>query len=262
MTNSSISKYWLDGTPLSLQFLNMEVIFVSGMDNIATIWKSSRELGSKEGVCMVMEMVFGTPKETMKFYRADNSGVNIQPHPSSNIKLEHRIYYHNFRTTNDFLAGPGLKRFANRMQINLRKQVSTSAIGHDWAKLPDLYAFVQQMLFPAAVEAMCGSYLLSISPTFTEDFWVFDSHFPYFFKRYPRWMISKGFRARERCLQGIKKWLAFAHANFDEDLVSADGDWDPYFGSQFIRSRQEYCSQMEAMNENAVASAEFGMIWA
>ncbi|MCJ1314666.1 hypothetical protein MMC25_008348 [Agyrium rufum] len=203
-----------------------------------------------------------SPKKTMRFYRADNSGVNIRPHPDSSIKQEHRIYYHNFRTTHDFLTGQGLRKFAYRMQANLRTMVSKTEASSQWTEYKDLYVFVQQLLFPAAVEAMCGPVLLSLSPTFTSDFWEFDNHFPFFFKKYPRWLIPKGFRARDRLLQAVKSWLTYAHANFDQSMVSADGDWDPLFGSQFIRSRQDYCGKMADMSENAIASSELGMIWA
>jgi hypothetical protein len=112
--------------------------------------------------------------------------------------------------------------------------------GGGWVELPDLYAFLRDEAFRAAVEAMCGPYLLSESPSpegkhqqqqrqqrqqqkgpksavatasFVDDFWRFDRSLPWLVRGLPRWLYPAPYRARDRVLQRIKAWHAWANAH-------------------------------------------------
>lgn len=208
-----------------------------------------------------MERFFGTTKRALRFYNEDDSGISLQPHPESRIEPEHRVYYHTHKVTQEFMSGPGLAVFTSRFQDSLRTQISKSEINENWVELPDLFSFLRDMLSTAAVTTMCGPSLLALSPNMVQDLWDFDRSLPSFFKGYPRWLAPKAWKSRQRCLDNFKRWQAFAAQNFDNSCIGKDGH-DPYYGAPLMRSRQEYFSKMESLDQDALASENVGLMWA
>lgn len=98
----------------------------------------------------------------------------------------------------------------------LKRRLSESQVRSEWVDQPDLYAFLQDKVFRAAVDALCGSLLLLQSPIFVEDFWQFVADVPTLIKGLPRWMSPGPYRARQRLLDAVKKWHKYAieHSNF------------------------------------------------
>lgn len=248
-----------DSSPVRLFFFNMQANVISGFDNLSAVWRANA-LDTKPAACLALQRFFHTPTAALKFWMADNSGASINPHPDSNVRPENRIYFHTNRSTHEFMAGKGLKLFANRFQDLLLKQVSKTNIGNEWLEMPDLYSFVQVTLSTAAVEALCGPALLKLSPTWIQDFWEFDKSLPKFLSRFPRLFAPAAYKARGRCLEGIKSWHKYAQENFDESCIEPDG-FDPFFGSSLMRSRQKIWANMEPMDADAIASEDLGILW-
>lgn len=249
--------------PVRVRLGPMKLYLVSSADHFTSLFKASRSMSTKSGVLLALENIFGTPSNVIPFYAADDSGVNVAPLPGSKVKAEHRLNYHQVRAAHKHLSGPGLVHMTERFLMILRRRMDESQIGSEWIEMPDLYRFLQTEVFHAAVEAMCGSYLLSQNPTFVEDFWEFDRSAPTLFKALPRWISPKPYEVRGRLLEAIKKWHKLAHANSDCTKIGADDtEWDPYFGSKLIRARQEYCLGMEFMNADALAAEDLGLIFA
>ena len=249
--------------PVRVRLGPMKLYLVSSADHFTSLFKASRCMSTKSGVLLALENIFGTPSNVIPFYAADDSGVNVAPLPGSKVKAEHRLNYHQVRAAHKHLSGPGLVHMTERFLMILRRRMDESQIGPEWIEMPDLYRFLQIEVFHAAVEAMCGSYLLSQYPTFVEDFWEFDRSAPMLFKALPRWISPKPYEVRGRLLEAIKNWHKLAHANSDCTKIGADdAEWDPYFGSKLIRARQEYCLGMEFMNADALAAEDLGLIFA
>ena len=145
----------------------------------------------------------------------------------------------------------------------LKRRFQGTQINSEWIDQPDLYRFLQYEVFSAAVEALCGSHLLSQSPTFVEDFWEFVASVPTLVKGLPQWMSPKPYRIRRRLLDAIKRWHKMAHEHSDCTKTGAnDPEWEPYFGSKLMRARQEYSRSMNFMNADALAAEDLGLIFA
>ena len=96
-----------------------------------------------------------------------------------------------------------------------------------------------------------------------EDFWEFVASVPTLVKGLPYWMSPKPYRVRCRLLDAIKKWHKMAHEHSDCTKTGAnDPEWEPYFGSKFMRTRQEYTRGMDFMNADALAAEDLGLIFA
>jgi hypothetical protein len=243
-----------------LQFATTKINFVTGPDNIAAVWRS-KGLDAKAVTCFSLKNFFDTPDKAMKIYHADNTGINPQPHGGDSIPAKDRYYYLTRKNTVGFFNGPGLKHFGNRFGALLTKEIDRLDLGTEWIEHEDLYAFVRKLLVGPAIEAMCGPFLLEQSPTFTEDFWKFDSDMFYFFKGWPRWLAPRAWRNRTKVLNSLKNWHAFARDNFDESCVESDGH-DRFYGSPLMRSRQEYLPKIDSLDADALASQDLGLIWA
>lgn len=251
--------------PVCVQLGSFKMYLVSAADHYTTLFnnKASRSMGTKAGVLLALKNLFGTPTHVIPFYVADNSGVNAVPLPGSNVRTEHRVTYHQTRAATKHLSGSGLVQMTERFLKVLERRVHESSIDSEWTDLPDLYRFLQSEVFRAAVEAMCGSYLLPQSPTFVEDFWEFVTYVPWLSTGLPRWIFPKPYQVRDRLHNAIRNWHRLAHKHSDCTKTGADDpEWEPYFGSKLMRARQEYSMGMDFMNADALAAEDLGLIFA
>ena len=234
---------------------------ISGPECIEAVWKEP-DLHNKAYKALSVHNMCKMPKETLEFWMEDDSGHHSQPHPDSKIPSHLRIDHLTYSSVTKFLTGDGLKPFATRFTINLTDRLSGhKSIGPEWSNFPDLFAFMQQELFPAAVEAMCGRLLLSMNKNFVHDFWEFNRHLPRLAKGYPRWLSSKPYKARDTCLSSLKQWHEAIWTHFD-DSTTGDEEWNQNYGAPIVRYRHEMWSKMPRMNADAAATEDLGMIWA
>ncbi|KAL2045340.1 hypothetical protein N7G274_002423 [Stereocaulon virgatum] len=252
-------------TPVRLRLGPFKMYLVSGADHYMTLFsnKASRCMNTKGAVLLALENMFGTPSNVIPFYAADKSGVNSTPLPGSGVQPEHRITYLQVKAAHKHLSGTGLAQMTGSFLNILERRFSEAQVGPEWVDQPDLYAFLQNEVFRAAVEALCGPHLLLQSPTFVEDFWQFVTDVPTLIKGLPRWMSPGPYRNRQRLLDAVKKWHRYAseHSDFSRIGIN-DPEWEPYFGSKLIRARQEYSSKMFFMNKDALAAEDLGLIFA
>ncbi|MCJ1391521.1 hypothetical protein MMC18_004385 [Xylographa bjoerkii] len=262
--SKAIEKYGYS-IPIRLRLGPLKIYLVSGADHYETLFgsKASRCMNTKASVLLALRNLFGTPANVIPYYAGDNSGVNSTPLPGSRVKPEHRITYFQTRAAHKHLSGLGLVQMTDFFLKVLEREIDGTQVGSEWVDQPDLYRFLQNEVFRAAVEALCGPYLFSQSPTFVEDFWEFVSWVPTLIKGFPRWMLPKPYRVRGRLLDAIKRWHELAHKHSDCTKIGVDDpEWEPYFGSKLIRARQEYSRSMHFMDADALAAEDLGLIFA
>ena len=177
------------------------------------------------------------PNKALKLYTDDNSGCYNEPHAYSNVKANNRIDHITHQALSRFLPGPGLNPFINRFTENLICRLQQLESTSEWLIMEDLWGLFESKVTPAAIEAMCGSSLLSLAPSIADDLWAYDSAKPDLVKGLPRWYVPRSYAKRDHILQSIKGWHQYARAHFDETQIGLDGDWDPNLGSEFICSR-------------------------
>ena len=247
---------------MRLTLFKGHVFVVQGVENIVSLWKASHVSTATAVHNFYLKQIFGMPDEALKLYTADDSGCYKEPHPHSNVKPEDRIDHITHRALIRFLAGPGLDPFFNRFTENLIDRLHGLEIGCDWLHMEDLWGLFKSKVTLAAIEAMCGSSIISLVPSIAEDLWSYDAAIPDLVKSLPRWWVPRSYAKRDHILKCIKKWHAFGRAHFDEKQIGPDGDWDPCYGCHFIRSRQETFAKMDGMDSDAVAASDLGAIWA
>ena len=249
------------GVPTRVNLVVMDMYIISGSKLISALFKE-QDLHAKAYKELPVQNMFSMPKKTLAFWLADDSGINLQPHPDSRVPAEHRIDYLEHAAVAKLLTGPGLEPFKERFTTRLTEQLlANDSVGHAWTEFPDLFTFVREEITRATLVAFCGTQLLSLNPSFVYDFWQFDEALPILAQQYPRWLFPGPYRYRDRCLEAVKTWHKHIAARFD-DVVGKDPHWNQECGVPIIRERHEMWSKMPGMNEDSDAAHDLGLIWA
>jgi hypothetical protein len=236
---------------------------MSSAELVAGLFKANKETSGNKGVILAMEYAFGTPRKSVEFYEADDSGMLPNPIPDCTTKPEDRIFYITHKVITTFLSGPNLTPITTRFQESLVKKVSEPGfISNEWVEIPDLYGFLQIQILEAALRAMMGEYILSLNPTFLQDFWEYDRGMRGLFMRTPKWLNPGIYRARGKMLENIKRWHRYALEHCDHSTVPDDVEWEPYWGARFERYRQANFHKWTALDETARAAEDIGILWA
>ncbi|KGO48193.1 Cytochrome P450 [Penicillium expansum] len=253
-----------DRYPVEIVLGPIRGYFVAGSEAINNLLRSPRNLSPKPFIALVMENMFGTPPGTMPLYRQDDSGIAPTPLPNTHVAPEHRIYYHQHKSAHRFLTGDALRHMTERFTRVLSRELHRdAAIGpdDDWVQLPDLYTFWKSRIFHAAVHALFGPYLTLLTPGFEQDFWHYVDAIPTLTMGLPRWMIPGAYAARDRVFTAVKTWHRFARAHSDYRQNGPDDpDWDKYWGSTWLKVRQQFGQDSGWMDEDALAAEDVALL--
>jgi cytochrome P450 len=208
----------------------------------------------------LLRYVFSLPKSAAQTYYNDDSGEHEKPHEDSSVESHNRVDFLTRSSFVKFLTGPGLAPLSARFEHNISEGLNCLAPSQSWIPITDLMDVFQHHVSGAVIDAMCGHFLLKQHPTFLSDFWKIDHNIMTLFTRTPQFMARNAYRSRDRALDAVKAWHAWAKDNFDPAAIGPDGD-DPYWGTKFFRERQDMFLNMTGFNADAVASQELAFIW-
>ncbi|KAL2291309.1 hypothetical protein FJTKL_13926 [Diaporthe vaccinii] len=260
---SDPNSFFQSNQPVLVKILTREFYVIRGPGNIKALFKNSRACTSVPFVRFALGYAFGLPAKALSLYDKDDSGGGRVPHTGSNVEARNRIDYRVYESVGRFLEGRGLLPFWARFVDSITEQLHglNDRIGTDTHDHADLMKFVGDEATSSILNALCGPYLLSLNPNFLQDFWDFDRNLQTYLQGIPWFLAPRAYAARRRELDAVKIWQEHARAHFDGSAVGADGD-DPFWGSSFFRERQEMFLEMDGYDHAAIASQDFGAIWA
>lgn len=237
---------------------------ITAPEHFLNVLKSPRDLNPKPALTILMKNMFGTPSSAIHIYKRDNSGIGSNPKPGSTVKPENRVYYQQHHAAHVFLSGKSLQRITQRFLRFLSLQISQdSTTNYQWVDMPDFYSFVQNQLFEAAVKTLFGLHILPLNPTLSEDFWGYFMATPILAKGLPRWMARKAYQKRDKMIQSIVKWHQFASERSDYTSVEpSENEWDPYWGSDYLKVRQKLGRKRDSMSDDAIAAEDLSLMFA
>ena len=248
--------------PSRLKLLSRELYLISGPSNINLLWKNSDTFTPKAVQLVGMRNVLKLNPNGARFCESDDSGRGPRPHPSSNVKFENRIWFHTHDSAAIYLSGLHLKPLVADFQHRLGSRMDSITLDDQRMEFADLYGFLYDLLSPTQIDTLFGTSFLAMNPNFAFDFREFHRGLPYLLRGYPRWLSPKAWDARERCLESIKGWHAFCREKKRTGEVQSDEERTLFYGSRYIENRQAMHSKMKALDADAIASSELGVIWA
>ena len=216
----------------------VKVYFVGDPNFINVLFKPTPAISSGTTQPIVIKNVLGMPNHILPLYYEDDSGPLLKPIPGNQVRPENRIRFFHTGAAHQHLAGNNGIRLGERyMDIMGQRLLKSTVEELEWIELPDLWHFIQNLVFPASTETLCGSSILSLNPTLTQDFWAFDQTVLTLVKGFPQWLAPSTYKARGKMLSNIKRWHKFANEHSDVfNNGSEQPDWDPYFGSKFVKA--------------------------
>ncbi|KUJ06800.1 cytochrome P450 [Mollisia scopiformis] len=249
--------------PARVKVLTQEFYVVRGPENVKALFKNSWACTSIPFVKFALEYAFGLPAKASSLYTKDDSGDGHVPHPGSVVEARNRIDYNVFQCLVRFLEGKGLQPFFNRFSHNITQQLHSlhDRIGSEWGYHEDLMKVVGNETTVSIVNALCGPHLLKLNPHFLQDYWDFDRNLQTYLQGIPWFLAPRAYAVRKWVLKAVQVWQQHARDHFDESAINADGD-DEFWGSSFFRERQEIFLRMDGFDHAAIASEDFGAIWA
>lgn len=209
----------------------------------------------------VLKHFFGMHSRALHTYQADTSGPFSQPFKGSNTPERNRLDHFTHEAFKKAFTGPSLATTTQRFMHNVKNRFNSVDISDDWTEMPDLVQFFRTAHGSALIEAVFGPALLEINPTFMDDLWNFDDGVPWLARLVPSFINGEPYRARKAVRDQLKKWYAFARANFTTDCIDGDGDGDPYWGSALIRELHSKYLQADNYDDDALASADLALAW-
>lgn len=226
---------------------------VSGPEAVTAFFKNTRDLSTTSRGVTIIQNAFGCPAHLAHHFKPRYS---LDGAPD---EVEQAIH----RGVQTGLSGPQLEILASRFQISLLEKIGASQqdIGNDWVEIPDLCDLVQKYVIESVIYTFFGPYMISLNPHIVQDFLEFNDYIRLLFMSMPRWLIPKAYKARQRMVDNIQRWQKHARENCDLAELG-DVDWEPYYGSRFIRERQALLTRRGILDETARAAENFANLWA
>jgi hypothetical protein len=226
LKKAPIVKFWLATKPVYL---------VAGLKNYQAIF-ASREL-TYNGIMLQIgfpKLYRMTSDEIQRFAR-DRTGHKETPLPGSeNIPPEQRFWAQKYHVLYDFLSR---QHHINPIIDEFRRQfsqvVERYTIG-EWTTL-SVDKLTRGDFTRCAITTLFGPKILALNPDFLDAFWGFDSYASALVYGFPRWIYPAPFRASDRFLDRIEKYIEAGLENFDWQGPDVEAQWEPQFGTRITR---------------------------
>lgn len=233
---------------------------MTGPEFANALWKEPRT-HTRIYKFLAIYNTLGMTKKQLALWIWDDSGIGLTPYPGTNVPPHLRVDHKTWTALSKFLTGPGLKPFFNRFSSNFTDQCSAMDVKSEWTEYPDLLLLVREEFFKAVLKALCGSYFLTICPTFVQDFWQYHDQIAPLGRGYFRWLYPKAYKLRDMCRESVMEWHKFTRNHLD-DAPSGPGHWSPFYGADLMWFREETRSKIPEYNAQAAGADDLGLIWA
>ncbi|KAK9773002.1 putative Cytochrome P450 [Seiridium cardinale] len=249
--------------PLQVKAGWLRFFLISHPEHVKALFQHSRHTTNTATVAFTLRNLVDLPLETVSLYLSDSSGAGLKPRRNSTVQPERRITFLVSHNLHKFLSSRHLDGIGGRYSAMLSHRTALIDVQTDWISLPNLFDFLQRTTLVPEIEALFGLKLLKLNPGLVDDLLIFTWHVPEFLRLKPRWLNSQAHRARKRLIEYVKQWHEYAgkHVDFTE-ISDEDPDWEPFWGSKLMRVRQQYEHKTAAMNSEARACEDVGLIWA
>ncbi len=236
---------------------------ITGGQNIQALFKMSRHLSSDQLERQIMKSVLHLSDHDIDVAQQparDDKGKVTDMGKRNRVHDIEKIY-------ENFLLPPHAVNSLTRKFLDLFSEtldkapeipplLESSSREAEWGTV-NFYDWLKNHMFMASTTAFLGSRVLEMNPDFAKDFWVFEENFLNLVYGLPRFLARSGNEARDRLVDSATQWLEDAQSHGD---VENTEDWDPYFGSRFVREREKMDQKM-GLGTKSRASIKVGLVF-
>lgn len=194
-------------------------------------------------------------------YTLDESGVTPNPKPGTQISAHNRVDYLTHANFHKHLLGEGLPKIYRNFSSSLARRLPLLDVQEEWRCLPDVMDFWLPTMTSAMNEAIAGPLLECVNPSFTQNLLKYYPYLQSLMKGTPRLLVPEAYQLQESLIGDVKIWHAIARARFQESEINPETGNDPWWGSAFIRERQQMLKRVDGWDYESIASSDFGVLW-
>ncbi|KAJ0100672.1 hypothetical protein J7T55_010617, partial [Diaporthe amygdali] len=216
------------------------------------------------GLSDALRNFFGMPTRDLRIF--DHSLISsfevAAVHKTNHPDPSRRIISHQRRDFALYFQGRHLRVTVERFLANLTcSLLDDASLSCQPSQLPDLYHFLFGHLFRAEVRALYGENVLTVSPSFCEDFVKFYEVFPTIAMGMSCWLSPSSSRARDTMLNNFKTWRVVCHSKSDmESIERSDPDYEPVWGTACIRKMVRRHEDL-GFSDDGIASVMLGYLF-
>jgi len=244
-----------------LKVVGFNVYFIYGPDNVAKLRKYPKTITTPGVTTFVLKTLFGMAPSAVNMYTSDDSGIYTNPRPGSHVKPNNRIDHLTHTNFHKHLLGEGLTNIYQGFAMSLMRRLPSLNIQAQWTSFPDLADFWLPPMTSAMNEALAGPILECVNPEFTNTLLKYYFYLHSLMKGVPRWLIPEAYNLQENLIRDVATWHAIAKARFQESDIDITTDRDPWWGSAFMRERQNLLKQVDSWDAHSIAASDFGIFW-
>ena len=150
--------------PVRFTFAQGQLFLVQGAENIVSLSKSSQVSTATAVHNFYLRQILGMTARAFKLFTDGYLGCHNAPLAYSKVKADYRIDYITHQALGRFLSA-----FLNRFTENLIHRLQKLEVSVEWLDMEDLWGLFKSKGTPSAIETMCGSSLLSPTPSIADD---------------------------------------------------------------------------------------------
>jgi hypothetical protein len=191
----------------------------------------------------------------------DKSGHKETPLPGTeDIPPEQRYWASKYHVLYDFLNRPHhVKPIVDEFERQFSRVVEKYPVG-EWATL-SINELTRGDFTRCAITTLFGPSILALNPDFLDAFWGYDDYVSVLVYGFPEWLYPAPFRASDRFLDRIEKYVEAGLKNFDWDGPNIDAQWEPHFGTRITRELTKWLTDA-GFRRKSVAGALGTLVFA
>ncbi|KAH8889265.1 cytochrome P450 [Thozetella sp. PMI_491] len=223
----------------------MKVYLLTGAQNVPVMFRMSAAVSSDKFMLLIMQTLWGSTKEDLAKFANDKSGrLKAPAHGTEGIPDEARYWasFHNL-FHNYLVRTEEANKLAARYQELFNERLEAFPLG-EWTEVR-LFQFVRRDMATASIVSLNGPLILEQTPDFLDILWDFDAVALSLAWGLPRFLNRSAFNKRERYRAACGRFLDAAWAAYDPNSPDAEADWEPCFGSRFMRELAKWMKACE-----------------
>ncbi|KAI0485137.1 cytochrome P450 [Xylariaceae sp. FL0804] len=252
LKNAPIIKFRLATKPVYL---------VGRLKDYQTIF-ASRDL-TYDGIMVLIGFprLYRMTKSEVQRFANDRTGSRETPLPGfAHVPPEDRVWARKYHVLYDFLSRPHhIKPIIDEFTRQFSTAVESCPVG-EWTTL-SIDKLARGDFTRCAITTLFGPKILELSPDFLDAFWGYDAYASVLVYGLPEWMYPAPYRASDRFLNRIERYIDAGMKNFDWDGPDVEASWEPQFGTRITRELTKWLTDA-GFRRKSVAGALGTLVFA
>ena len=224
---------------------SVKLYLVAGANNVQSIFKSPVSMSSDAFMIRVIATVWdASPDDVAKFANDKSGRLKTPVMKGDDTPPEKRYWAGMHHVMHEHLARmQPTNKLAEKYCQEFSKRVERFPMGQ-WTTVCMLQ-LLKADIAEAAIVSLCGTRILELAPNIVSLLWDFDEASSSLTRGLPRFIYREAWRRSDRFKAELTRYLESAWKEFDWNGPDADSDWDPHFGSRFLREMAKWAKESE-----------------